>query len=84
MDDIIRRYNVYAINSDVKKNVVYAADKNKFALFTADGYAFCPIHEMPMMAKMLKNQKMAKEVIEIYEDIKYLKNMRIDYESTCS
>lgn len=75
------RYNIYAIDSIAKKGVVYAMDKNKFALFTGDGYAFCPIHEMPKLADMLKSEEMKKEVISLHEDIKYLQNMRVNYES---
>lgn len=78
------KYNVYAIDSIAKKGVIYAIDKNKFALFTPGGYAFCPINEMQKLADMLKSEEMKKEVLALYEDIKYLKNMRIDYESTCS
>lgn len=63
--------DIYAIDSMEFSNIVYGLSDGKFAVLKPDCAVFCPIHEVPDMAKRLIPELQA-EVIAIYNDIKGL------------
>lgn len=70
--------DIYAVESIVK-GIHYGADKEKFAIFRSTGAVFCPIKEMPVLASRMADNRIKKEILEIYEDLKDLKRMGVAY-----
>lgn len=63
--------DIYTVQSVVKKSVVYGFSDGKFAILQREGAIFCPIHEVPQLANLLK-PRIKEEVMEVFEDFKSL------------
>ena len=79
IEPLLQNYNgIYSIESDIR-GVYYGVDESKFAIFRANGYVFCPIHEMPILAEKMASEIMKNEILGIYEDVKDLVRMQVQY-----
>lgn len=78
MRSLLTHYTgIYSVDSEVSREVTYGVSEGKFAIICSDGVAFCPFHEAPQLAAMMKSKKMRDEILDIYEDVKDLKRMEV-------
>ena len=68
----LKKYtDIYAIESEIHKGLVYGISDGKFAILRGNGAIFCPLHETPQLAERvtaLVSKKMGQEVLDCYED----------------
>ena len=74
MWDLKKYTDIYAVESEVQRGVVYGISDGKFAIIDGWGAKFCPFHETPIMA-MSEPKKVREEIIEVYEEVRELKQM---------
>ena len=73
IENLLLRYpGIYSIVSEVSRSVTYGISDGKFAVFTCDGVAYCPVDETAELAMQMKDPDMKREIIMIYEDFKDL------------
>ena len=80
IDEFLTPYELYTIESLVDKYTRYVATDDQFAIIRKNDVLACDIDEILDMAEFFNND-IKEEIIEIYEDILYLKDMNIDYNS---
>lgn len=73
-----RKKYIYAIASEIRCDICYAADNTRFCIIDYEGLMFCPLEEVPAMAEKFK-PKFKAEVLAIWQDIMDLKKMEINY-----
>ena len=74
--DLKKYTDIYAIESELHRGLVYGISDGKFAILRGNGAIFCPLHETPQLAERVKalvSKKMGQEVLDCYED--YLDNL---------
>lgn len=77
-DFLDRKKYIYAIASEIRKDICYAADNTRFCVIDYEGLIFCPLEEVPVLAdKCVPDFK--KEILEVYRDILDMKRMEIIY-----
>ena len=64
---IIRYPGIFAVDSNIEKGLTYCISDGKFAVLRVDGALFCPLHETPQLAGMLKPE-FGNEIMEIYKE----------------
>ena len=58
---------IFAIESEIVSGCAYAFSDGKFAVLRHDGAVFCPIHETPILADMMKPEIRA-EILSVFEE----------------
>lgn len=73
------RFNIYAVQSIADNQTMYLLDGDEFAILrNRDGMRW-KIADTPEVAKKITVDAVRDEILAIYEDIKDLKRMKINY-----
>lgn len=75
----LTRFNVYAVQSIADDQTIYLLDGDEFAILRNREGMRWKIAETPEVAKKITVDAVKDEILAIYEDIKDLKRMRINY-----
>lgn len=74
LNEMMNYKDIYAVESEVQRGIVYGISDGKFAILHGTGAIFCPFHEAPVMAMRMK-KKIREEIIEVYEEVRELRRM---------
>ena len=75
----LTRFNVYAVQSIADDQTMYLLDGDEFAILRHHDGMRWKIAETPEVAKKIAVDAVRDEILAIYEDIKDLKRMKINY-----
>lgn len=75
----LTRFNVYAVQSIADSQTIYLMDGDEFAILRHHDGMRWKIGETPEVAKKIAVDAIRDEILAIYEDIKDLKRMKINY-----
>ena len=68
LDKILTKYSeIVTVQSEVVTSAVYGIADHKFAILLPEGAVFCPIHEVPKLAKQLI-PGLSKEVMDVFNE----------------
>lgn len=75
----LTRFEIYAIQSIADSQTIYLLDKNEFAILRHKDGVRWNIDETQEVARKIRFKAIRDEILAIYEDVKDLRRMKVNY-----